>query len=103
MKRPFRYATLALPVIFALGIGSAQTSLDVHAGASGANAKSSGQVVDTFGNGNLYQTPSLNGMFMNFGAGAMLTPRFGFGGEFSFKPGKSDYAGYLHRLLKRRT
>ena len=30
---------------------------------------------------------------MNLGGGIMVTPRLGFGGEFSFQPGKSDYAG----------
>jgi Outer membrane protein beta-barrel domain len=99
MKPSFRLASFTFSMMFALGIAGAQTSLDVHAGVSGANAKSSGQLVDTFGDGNLYQTPSLNGVFMNFGAGAMITPRFGFGGEFSFKPAKSDYAGLSYRPM----
>jgi hypothetical protein len=86
MKRSLRYATFAFSTMFALGIAGAQISLDVHAGVSGAHAKSSGLLVDTFGDGNLYSTPSLDGVFMNFGAGAMITPRWGFGGEFSFKP-----------------
>jgi hypothetical protein len=77
----------------------AQNSLDVHIGASGAYAKSTGQSINTFGDGTLYPTPSLNGVFMNLGGGIMVTPRFGFGGEFAFQPGKSDYAGLSYRPM----
>lgn len=98
MKRLFAYAPVAFSML-ALSAAHAQASLDVHAGVSGANAKSTGEAIDTFGNGNLYSTPSLNGVFMNFGAGAMITPHFGFGGEFSFKPNKGDYAGLNYRPL----
>jgi hypothetical protein len=88
-----------LTTLLAIGVASAQTSLDVHAGVSGANAKSNGLAVDTFGDGNSYNTPSLDGAFMNFGAGMMITSRLGFGGEFSFKPAKSDYAGLNYRPM----
>jgi len=96
MKPFYRYAPIFL---IALGVASAQTSLDVHLGVSGANAKSTGESVNTFGDNTYYNTPSLNGVFMSFGAGAMFTPRFGFGGELSFKPGKSDYAGLSYRPM----
>jgi hypothetical protein len=94
-----RFTTMLLPAVMACGIASAQASLDLHLGVSGANAKSSGLSVDTFGDGNFYNTPKLDGVFMNFGAGAMLTPRFGVGGDFAFKPGKSDYAGLDYRPM----
>jgi hypothetical protein len=86
-------------MLFSIAGLHAQSSLDVHIGVSGANAKSNGIAVDTFGDGNLYTTPALDGAFMNLGAGIMLSPHFGFGGEFSFKPGKSDYAGLNYRPL----
>lgn len=99
MKPIYRYAPVFLSTMLALGIASAQSSLDVHAGVSGANASSNGQSIDTYGDGTLYNTPSLNGAFLNFGAGIMLTPHFGFGGELSFKPNKSDYAGLQYRPM----
>ncbi|MEO8597512.1 MAG: outer membrane beta-barrel protein [Candidatus Solibacter sp.] len=90
-----------LPVCLLMLAGSdslrAQSSLDVHIGASGANAKSTGENLDTFGDGNFYRTPSLDGVFMNLGGGIMLTPRYGFGAEVSFKPRQSDYAGLGYR------
>ncbi len=57
------------------------------------------QAVDTFGDGNLYNTSSLNGVFLDFGAGIMASKHFGFGGEFSLKPGKTDYAGLQYRPI----
>ena len=98
MKHPLRYTTIVLSTMLAMSTAGAQ-SLDVHIGVSGANAKSTGLSVDTFGDGTLYNTPSLDGAFMNLGAGVMITPRFGFGGEFAFKPAKSDYAGLNYRPL----
>ena len=77
----------------------AQSSLDVHLGVSRATDKSNGLSVNTFGDNNFYNTPDLNGVFMDFGAGVMATKHFGFGGEFSFKPGKSDYAGLQYRPI----
>ena len=97
MKSIKLYLPLFAVAIVGVTGAYAQDSLDVHIGASGAYAKSTGQSINTFGDGNLYSTPSLNGVFMNFGAGIMMTPRFGVGGEFAFQPGKSDYAGLSYR------
>jgi opacity protein-like surface antigen len=89
--------TFLLFALLGAGLAHAQSSLDVHVGVSGVHDKSTGQSFDTFGDGNFYNTSALNGVFMNFGAGVMATKRFGFGGEFSFKPGKTDFAGLQYR------
>ena len=99
MKPINQYLPLFLVTLVGVTCAQAQDSLDVHIGASGAYAKSTGQNINTFGDGNLYSTPSLSGAFMNLGGGIMVTPRFGFGGEFSFQPGKSDYAGLSYRPM----
>ena len=91
--------SLLLAGILGAGLAHAQNSLDVHFGVSGAHDKSTGQSVDTFGDGNFYNTTGLDGVFLNFGAGVMVTPHFGFGGELSFKPGKTDYAGLQYRPM----
>ena len=98
MKRLYQYAPAIPLMLLGITVAHAQ-SFEAHIGASGVNAKSSGLNVDTFGDGNFYRTPSLDGVMMNLGAGFMLTPRFGFGGEFAFKPAKSDYAGLNYRPL----
>ena len=99
MKPINQYLPLFLVTLIGVTCAQAQSALDVHIGASGAYAKSTGQNINTFGDGNLYSTPSLSGVFMNFGGGIMVTPRLGFGGEFSFQPGKSDYAGLSYRPI----
>lgn len=99
MKRALLYLPLCL-LTFTGGMAlHAQTGVDLHIGASGANAKSTGESIETFGDGNFYRTPSLDGVFMNIGGGVMLTPRFGIGAEVSFKPRQSDYAGLAYRPL----
>ena len=99
LRLKYQHLPVFILSIFGIGIASAQSTFDVHLGVSGMNAKSTGSSVDTFGDGSLFRTPSLDGAFMNFGAGIMLTPRFGVGGEFAFKPAKSDYAGLNYRPL----
>ncbi len=83
---------LALPLLFA-GLASAQAGLDVNIGFGAKTATSSTEVFDTFGNGQLFRTPSLNSFFMGFGVTVMLSNRFGVGGEAMFQPHKPDYAG----------
>ena len=90
---------LFLLALLGASFANAQSSLDVHLGVAGVNDKSTGVSVDTFGDGNLYNTSALNGVFLNFGAGAMFTKHFGFGGEFALKPGKTDYAGLQYRPI----
>jgi hypothetical protein len=90
---------LSILGFFLCGTFACAQSFEAHIGASGANAKSSGLSIDTFGDNTFYRSPALDGTFMNIGASLMLTPRLGFGGELSFKPGKSDYAGLEYRPL----
>jgi hypothetical protein len=98
--RPFRGAIPLLALfLFCAKFAAAQANLDVHAGASTALDSSSGQLIDTFGDGTLYGTPKLRGTHMNFGATVMFTQHFGFGGEFAFHPAKSDYAGLQYRPI----
>ena len=91
MRRIFSYSPLCLLILAGSFSLHAQSSLDIHIGASGANAKSTGESLDIFGTGNFVRTPSLDGVFMNIGGGIMLSPLLGFGGEVSFKPRQSDY------------
>ena len=65
MKPINQYLPLFLVTLIGVTCAQAQSSLDVHIGASGAYAKSTGQSINTFGDGNLYSTPSLSGVFMN--------------------------------------
>lgn len=93
----------SIPLLFLLlftgAFAYAQSGAEVHIGFGSAHAKSIGVPVDLFNDGTLYSTPSLGGLFMNFGGSAMLTSHFGFGGELSVHPAKSDYAILRYRPL----
>ena len=99
MKRTFGYFSPGCLLLLCASFVHAQATVDIHAGVSGVTAKSTGETIDTFGDGVLHQTPSLDGVLMNFGAGFMLSPRFGVGAELAFKPRQSDYAGLGYRPL----
>lgn len=86
---------LSAPTIFA-ALCSAQ-SVDVYGGAGTAVAASSGTVVDTFGNGTLYTTPRMGGLFLKFGGTFMFTPHLGTGMETSFRANQGSYAGLTYR------
>jgi hypothetical protein len=58
---------------------------------------SSGQSVDTFGTGDLFNTPKLAGSFGKAGADFMFTPHFGVGGETDFRFSQAAYAGLNYR------
>jgi len=99
LKRTFGYFSPGCLLLLCAPFVHAQATVDIHAGVSGVTAKSTGETIDTFGDGVLHQTPSLDGVLMNFGAGFMLSPRFGVGAELAFKPRQSDYAGLGYRPL----
>src|SRR5689334_12279207 len=78
----------------------AQTSqLNAYFGVGTVTNSSSNELVDTFGTGVPYTTPKLGGLFPEFGAGLMITPHFGIGGEFSWRATQASYAGLATRPL----
>jgi hypothetical protein len=80
-------------------LASAQTTADVFVGANTATDKSSGQGIDTFGDGVIYNTPKMGGLFGNAGADVMVTPHFGVGGEVNFRFSQGSYAGLNYRPI----
>jgi hypothetical protein len=90
-----------LPVLFVLLFGGVQFAhaqgADVFFGLGSATDKSTGQLIDTFGDGNLYPAPALGGTFGTFGADFMFKPTLGVGGEYSFRFTQGPYAGLNYR------
>lgn len=78
---------------------SAQIGPDVFFGVGTASASSSGQSIDTYGDGTLYGTPRLGGAFGKLGADFMITPHLGVGGETDFRFSQGAYAGLNYRPL----
>jgi hypothetical protein len=62
-----------------------------------AYVASNGTKIDTFGDGNLYKTPAMDGLFASLGASVFFTKRFGAGAELSWRPTEGDYAGLKYR------
>jgi opacity protein-like surface antigen len=85
-----RYLPLLCLTVLPVPVVSAQSSVDFYGGAGTAHAKSS--VIDIIGDGTLYRTPSLGGVFIGFGGNVMLNQRFGIGSQVSFQPNRPDYS-----------
>jgi hypothetical protein len=90
-----------IPVLFVLLFGGVKfanaQSGDVYFGLGTSTDNSSAQTIDTFGDGNLYSTPKMTGLFGSFGADYMLRPTLGIGGEFSERFAQGSYAGLNYR------
>jgi len=93
------FAILLLFLFGAVKLAHAQKTVSVYFGLGTAWDSSSNQIVDTFGDGTLYNTPSLHGTFVRMGAVVMLKPRFGVGGNVSFLGSKGAYAGLKYRPI----
>lgn len=72
--------------------------LSAYFGLGTAMDSSNGQAVDTYGNGTLYDTPKMAGIFESIGADWIFGPHWGIGFRTSFRS-KTDYAGLQYRPL----
>ena len=98
MKTIYHYLLLVCLSMLLVPFASAQSAVDFNVGVGTAYAKSSGESINTFGDG-FYRTPRLDGVFMGAGGSVMLTKKFGFGMETTFQPVKRDYAGLKARTM----
>ena len=92
-------STFIIALLLAVAL-SASTVLaqqvDAFLGAGSAYASSTGQSIDTFGDGTLYPTPSMGGVFTDFGLNVFLNSQVGVGWTASWRPAH-DYAGLQYR------
>ena len=100
-RSALKYLTRIALVLILLA-GSAQLAkaqgASVYFGLGTAVDSSSGNPVDTFGNGTLFNTPRMGGLFETIGGDAMFRPHLGVGFETSFRS-QSNYAGLNYRPL----
>ena len=71
--------------------------VSAYLGVGGAHESSNGAEIETFGDGNLYKTPGMGGVFAQVGASIFVTKHVGIGAEISGKISKGDYAGIPYR------
>jgi len=76
---------------------NAQVNADLAVGVGTPSVSSSGQSIDTFGTGSLFQTPSMNGAFGKISGDLMLKAALGIGAEYSFRFSQGPYAGINYR------
>jgi hypothetical protein len=91
-------ATLVTASLLGAGLlatGVKAQQVDLFLGLSTARDGSNGKQIDTFGDGTLYNTPSMGGIFSEFGAAVFPKPQLGFGWTISWKAAH-DYAGLLY-------
>jgi hypothetical protein len=97
-----KYQIRIILTLLLLLVGSTQMAkaqgASVYLGLGTAVDSSNGQPVDTFGNGTLYNTPRMGGLFETVGGDFMFRPHLGVGFETSFRT-QSNYAGLNYRPL----
>ena len=91
---------LILKAVVILCAGLAAPNQLIHAqevsaylGFGGVYDKSSGAAIDTFSDGTLYKTPTLNGAFGQVGISVLFGKEWGIGAEITRRLVQGDYAG----------
>ena len=97
LRRPYTFTVMAILIVLmgiaaTLQLARAQ-EVSAYLGFGGAYAKSDGMKIDTFGDGNLYKTPALNGPFGQAGMSVFFGKQWGVGAEISRRLVQGDYAG----------
>ena len=87
--------------VFVLGVSASSQlvhaqEVSAYASLGGAHDSSNGAQIDTFGDGELHNTPKLGGLFGTIGGSVFLTRHVGLGAELSWRM-RSDYAGIQYR------
>ena len=70
--------------------------VDAYLGLGTARTSSTGQSINTFGDGTLYATPAMGGVFENFGVNLFVNKQVGVGWTASWRAAH-DYAGLQYR------
>ncbi len=91
--------TLISVFMLFVAFADAQTRFDGYFGMGTLRVGSSNQSVDLLGTGTPALTGPMGGVFGTFGAGLMLKPSFGVGGELSLRFAQGDYAGLGYRPI----
>jgi hypothetical protein len=88
---------LFVALIFATVDKAHAQSGDIYFNLGTAIDKSNNQTIDTFGDGNLYSTPKMTGLFGGFGGSFMFRDSVGFGAEYFSRFSQGSYAGLNYR------
>lgn len=92
--RFIRISALLLSVLSASAIRAQQ--VDGFIGLGTNRDSSNGQSINTFGDGTLYNTPTLGGLYTEYGANVFFSKQLGIGWTLSWRAAH-DYAGLQYR------
>jgi len=70
-----------------------------YLGFGGSHDGSAGIQIDTYGDGNLYKTPGLGGVFGHLGGSAFFTKHLGVGADLAWQASQASYAGIPYRPM----
>jgi opacity protein-like surface antigen len=91
-------STLILVVGFSSSTQAARAQqVNLYFGFGTAHDSSAGRQINTFGDGILYGTPEMGGLFTNFGVNVFITKQLGVGFERYWRTSQGDYAGLQYR------
>jgi hypothetical protein len=97
-----KYIIRIFPLLAILLFGSVQFAraqdASLYFGLGTARDSSNGQAINTFGDGTLFNTPRMGGLFETIGGDVMFRPNLGVGFETSFQS-QRNYAGLNYRPL----
>ena len=109
------FTGLLLPIsigLITVQCSSAQARVDFNVGFGSAWDSSNNQGIDNANSTNAFGscllnsgdtycqgTSSMGGFFLGIGGDAMMTKRFGFGGEVNLQPGQSNYGPLQYRQI----
>lgn len=99
MKKIHSTLLFASTLFLGTTLAHAQSGLNVYFGVGTMTDNSSHSLIDTFGTGNPFTSPSLGGSFGKAGADFMITPYLGVGGETDFRFSQAAYAGLTYRPM----
>jgi len=107
VKAIWRYLAPISLLALCAPLASAQTAADVGIGFGSYHAKANASGIDntTFGSctpgsvDTCQSLPALSGLFMGFTGDVLITKKYGFGGEVSFQPIRTDYGPLKSRQL----
>jgi len=96
LKRTLKTVLLLGGLLAAVQVVRAQ-EVAAYLGVGGAYVTSNGSQIDTFSDGTLHRTPSLDGVFTDLGATVFIGRNWGVGAELAWTPTQGDYAGLQYR------
>ena len=97
MRLVLKFALILVVGFFSSTRAARAQQVNLYFGFGSAHDSSSGRQINTFGDGTLYGTPGMGGLFTNFGVNVFITKQVGVGFERSWRTSQADYAGLQYR------